>query len=55
MRRESKKEWSFLKKGIARHAAMARADRKSATANKSFLLLFFKKEVLARPFRLVAG
>jgi hypothetical protein len=36
----------FEKKNQKTFAFLVRADRKSATANKSFLLLFFKKEVL---------
>jgi hypothetical protein len=45
---EEKKECSFLKKRTKELLLLkARAGRNSATANKSFLLLFFKKEVLS--------
>jgi len=37
----------FEKKNQKTFAFLVRADRESATANKSFLLLFFKKEVLS--------
>jgi hypothetical protein len=44
---EPKKECSFLKKRTKKLLYFrARAGTKSATENKSFLLLFFKKEVL---------
>jgi hypothetical protein len=43
---EKERMFFFEKKNQKTFAFLARADRTPATANKSFLLLFFKKEVL---------